>query len=66
MSATPSKTNVEARRLAALTERITGEWYCQSGHHYTKATQLTWRGRRICARCKTRLQPGKNHSEATP
>lgn len=49
-------TAAEARRQTTAVQRITGEWYCQSGAHWTKGEQFTWRTRRICSPCKTRLQ----------
>ena len=49
-------TEADAKRVRAAVLRITGEWYCSSSNHYTKAEPTTWRGRRICARCKAKLQ----------
>jgi hypothetical protein len=46
----------ETKRQTAAVERITGEWYCPSASHYTKADATTWRGRRICVPCQTKLQ----------
>lgn len=49
-------TEQEAKRQRAAVLRITGQWYCSSSHHYTTAAQTTWRGRRICVRCKARME----------
>lgn len=46
----------EARRMASAVQRVTGEWFCQTGNHYTRSEQLTAHGKRICAPCKTRIQ----------
>lgn len=48
-------TAAAAVRQSRAVERLTGEWFCQSGAHYTKAARSTWRGRTICDTCKTRL-----------
>lgn len=46
----------ESRHMASAVQRVTGEWFCQAGNHYTKAVQLQFKGRRICAPCRKRLQ----------
>ena len=55
MSKAPNATTLAARRQAEALQRVTGEWFCQSGAHYTKAEQVRWRGRRICVPCRDRL-----------
>lgn len=62
----PGRDTIEqdAKRQRAALLRITGEWYCSSSSHYTKAEATTWRGRRICAPCKARLQATRK--QATP
>ena len=55
MSKPPNATTLESRRQSAALQRATGEWFCQSGAHYTKAEQVRWRGRRICVPCRDRL-----------
>lgn len=55
MSKHPNATTLEARRQAEALQRVTGEWFCQSGAHYTKAEETRWRGRRICIPCRDRL-----------
>lgn len=53
----PRSTLTEAaRKQAAAVERLTGEWFCQSGAHYTRAAEATYRHRRICLPCKQRLE----------
>jgi hypothetical protein len=42
--------------MASAVQRVTGEWFCQTGNHYTRSEQLTAHGKRICAPCKTRIQ----------
>lgn len=49
-------TEAEAKRMRAAVLRVTGEWYCSSSNHYTKSPPTTWRGRRICTQCKTKMQ----------
>ena len=49
-------TEAEAKRIRAAVLRVTGEWYCSSSNHYTKSPPTTWRGRRICTQCKTKMQ----------
>jgi hypothetical protein len=44
-----------AKKQAAALERLTGEWFCQSGAHYTRAASSEYRNRRICLPCKARL-----------
>jgi predicted SprT family Zn-dependent metalloprotease len=49
-------TAAQAKKQAAAVQRITSEWWCQNGAHYTKAAKATSTGRRtICAPCKARL-----------
>jgi len=55
VSKPPNTTTLESRRQSAALLRVTGEWFCQSGAHYTKAEQVRWRGRRICVPCRDRL-----------
>lgn len=59
-------TEDEAKRQRAAVLRITGQWFCSSSHHYTKAEATSWRGRRICVDCKAKLQAlrkkGKTHA----
>lgn len=55
MTKPPNNTTLESRRQSAALERATGEWYCQSGSHYTRAKEYRWRKRRICLPCRNRL-----------
>lgn len=48
-------TEEEAKRQRAAVLRVTGQWFCSSSHHYTTAEPTTWRGRRICVKCKARI-----------
>lgn len=45
----------EARRQADMVQRVTGEWWCQSGSHYVKGDPAPNTKRRICQPCKKRL-----------
>lgn len=48
-------TAIEAKRQAAAVERLTGEWFCHSAMHYTRAERTRWKGRRICVPCRDRI-----------
>ena len=45
----------EAKQLTARAEELTGEWYCQSGHHRVKGPGIPYRGRRVCKQCYLRI-----------
>lgn len=45
----------EAKLLTARVEELTGEWYCQSGHHRVKGKAMSHRGRRVCESCHGRI-----------
>lgn len=56
MTGKPTKAQAdEARRCAATVTRITGEWWCQNGAHYTRAPKAPATGRSICVPCKKRI-----------
>lgn len=50
-----SRDIVEARKQSDAVARLTGERYCHSSGHWTKAPTFLRRGRRICEPCKQRL-----------
>jgi hypothetical protein len=51
-----STDTAESRKQAAAVARLTGEWWCQNGAHYTKAAKArSSGGRTICAPCKARI-----------
>jgi hypothetical protein len=46
----------ESRKQSDAVERLTGERYCHSSGHWTKApTTVLRKGRRICDPCRARL-----------
>jgi hypothetical protein len=50
-----NKDTIEARKYSDVVARITGERFCHSANHWTKAPTFLRRGRRICEPCKQRL-----------
>lgn len=59
-------TTDQARQQSRAVERATGQWFCQSGHHYVKGEKRRWRNRTICSPCKERLQRISKPTGATP
>jgi hypothetical protein len=49
----------EAKHLTARAEALTGEWYCQSGHHRVKGGSRLHRGKRICELCHKRISEAR-------
>jgi hypothetical protein len=50
-----NKNTIEARKHSEVVARITGERFCHSANHWTKAPTTLRKGRRICQPCQLRL-----------
>lgn len=62
----PNTTTLRARQQAAVVTRVTGEWLCKSGMHYTRAPQEIYRGRPVCAPCQQRLKAINQRNKDRP